>query len=574
MCGILALLEALDPSLLEFISTLINNRGPDYQSPFLIKDTLCDLVLRSRASVLNLRSSETQKQPIVDEKNNVLLFNGQIYKFLGVPLENSVSDTKFLLDRLKLCRSKEEVAETFAEIDGPFAFIYFSHNLECLFYGRDIFGRRSLCELIGDDKQKPIIISSVASPLLAKEDIELTKKTWKEVDCTGFHCIDLSRPNSIQANTFLWNIDNIYPRTKRCPPSSATSEDFVMKSRPIAPLNSDSRPAENFSDIEKKLTLLGLEEKLLQAVKIRLHQGGSKCLLCKKTSETYQNCDHSKIAVAFSGGIDSTLLALSVDKVLDQEETIDLITVAFKENSPDRKSVVEAFQELCAISARRWKLVLCDISKQELQDRRDEPIKHLISPCKTVIDDSLGCACWFIGRAKGRLLDADKVGDIIAFSEFQPDAATYPVYTSSAAIVFVGASIDEQLGGYGSHRSAWSREGFQGLYNEISFLMRRISSRNLGRDDRTYADHGRDVKFPYLDFDLVSYLNQLPISLKMDLNDPSLEVGPKKILRELARHWDLKVSSRRVKRALQFGTRIANLENSKERGDEICPRLV
>jgi asparagine synthetase B (glutamine-hydrolysing) len=44
----------------------------------------------------------------------------------------------------------------------------------------------------------------------------------------------------------------------------------------------------------------------------------------------------AKIAVLFSGGIDSTLIARLLDLALPKEEEIDLVNLAFREDAPDR----------------------------------------------------------------------------------------------------------------------------------------------------------------------------------------------------------------------------------------------
>ena len=68
---------------------------------------------------------------------------------------------------------------------------------------------------------------------------------------------------------------------------------------------------------------------------------------------------------------------------------------------------------------------------------------------------------------------------------------------------------DEQFGGYMRHRTILRREGWNGLSNELKLEFERISYRNLGRDDRMVCDHGRQSRLPYLDENLVNYIQHL-----------------------------------------------------------------
>ena len=76
--------------------------------------------------------------------------------------------------------------------------------------------------------------------------------------------------------------------------------------------------------------------------------------------------------------------------------------------------------------------------------------------------------------------------------------------------------------------------GWKGLIEEVEMDVKRISHRNLGRDDRQVysygllcmllmkvsftrciGDHGREARFPFLDENVVSYLQSLPMSDKV-----------------------------------------------------------
>lgn len=592
MCGILAIIgdEDIDICSYEKLKELIIHRGPDYSSLLVERQSDCGLKLKLSATVLHLRGNELQKQPVIDEAGNILLFNGQVYEFLGKPLEKTQSDTLFLSIELGKCETRDEVARTLSSIDGPFAFVYWQERFSTLFYGRDLFGRKSLCTL-GTNNNKLIALSSIGLKNGGNIPTEGSPLKWAEVDCSGIHTLDFteSKQNSPKRALYLWNTDDIFPKTTRCesPLRNIETEIYCdILSNPLAPLNcSLVQPLEICVD-EVSVAIKELEKKLEQSISKRIVYNRGTCLRCRKLSST--DCDHSKISVAFSGGLDSTLIALFIDKVLSQGETIDLLTVAFKGDSPDRESVGTAFEELRKLRPNRtWRLVISDIDITTLEHARRNVIGDLISPCNTVVDDSLGCACWFIGRGCGRSLDSSI--DDIKFKELFKNFLKYDLdpdenlfkecdgvlksYTSPATMFFAGMGIDEQLGGYSSHRAAWLKSGCEGLIEEISFQMRRISYRNLGRDDRVLSDHGRDVKLPYLDFDFVSYLNCLPVGLKMNLED-ARETGPKKLLRQLALKLGLEKTSKQAKRALQFGTRIAKLENGgTEKGSDLCQRL-
>ena len=130
-------------------------------------------------------------------------------------------------------------------------------------------------------------------------------------------------------------------------------------------------------------------------------------------------------------------------------------------------------------------------------------------------------------------------------------------YQSGARVLLLGTGADEQLAGYGRHRTVFRKEGWAGLSSELAAERERLWLRNLGRDDRVISDWGREARHPYLDEEVMRCLAATPLHHICDLRRP-LGEGDKLILRRAARILGLGRSSALQKRAIQFGTRIAN----------------
>lgn len=157
--------------------------------------------------------------------------------------------------------------------------------------------------------------------------------------------------------------------------------------------------------------------------------------------------------------------------------------------APDRITALASLTELN--QKRNWNLIMVNVSSEELAFERNSTIRHLVHPLCTVLDDSIGCALWFASRGRGLL-----------YPSMQP-------CQSNARCVLVGIGADEQFAGYARHRTKFSAYGWEGLIEEVEMDVKRISHRNLGRDDRCIGDHGREARFPFLDENVVSFLQSL-----------------------------------------------------------------
>ncbi|KAJ3360972.1 hypothetical protein GGF32_007905 [Allomyces javanicus] len=260
------------------------------------------------------------------------------------------------------------------------------------------------------------------------------------------------------------------------------------------------------------------------------------------------------LAVLFSGGLDCTILAALLDRHVPRTSPIHLLNVAFenprvltassKRSSahdpwavPDRRTARQALAELQRVApTRTWRLLEINVSYATAMAHRTT-IAALMAPLDTVMDMSIAMAFYFAARA----VHAD--GEVAC----------------AAPVLFSGLGADELVAGYGRHRVQWEKGGWTALGEELQLEVDRIASRNLGRDDRIVSHFGKEVRFPYLDKRIVTFLTALPVHWKCDPRYGK-GIGDKILLRLVARELGLDVTAKEAKRAVQFGSRTAKME--------------
>jgi asparagine synthetase B (glutamine-hydrolysing) len=288
----------------------------------------------------------------------------------------------------------------------------------------------------------------------------------------------------------------------------------------------------------------------------------------------------ARLAVLFSGGLDCTVLARLAHEVLDADQGIDLLNVAFEnprvvsqlrkehgnlldcyEACPDRITGRRSFaelQRLCPGRAFRfvavsvpsfvsWLTALMltcqvNIPYAETQAHRQQVIS-LIHPHNTEMDLSIGYALYFAARGQGLCTEAS--------GRDSPPVS----YTSPARVLLSGLGADELFGGYSRHPSAFQQRGYAGLIDELLLDVGRLGKRNLGRDDRVMAHWGKEVRFPFLDERLVRWAIETPAWEKCDFDNgeeaAGLEPG-KRVLRLLALDLGMQTVAKEKKRAVSI----------------------
>ncbi|XP_073974872.1 asparagine synthetase domain-containing protein 1 isoform X2 [Rhodnius prolixus] len=562
MCGILLNLFRNDSAKIcaKQFKELINNRGPNSYNEIEnnIGNGWNSLTL---GSVLWTQGGRTSLQPIRNNSGSFLLWNGDVYH--GLPNSGEETcDSELVFAELE----QYGVLSTVSKISGPYAIIYYDVINNELWFGRDAVGRHSLLWNVDSEN---LLLTSVCPRSVVVE----------EVPNCGIFKIDLSKPIVVYLHPWSHLSADRIDVTIRVPfllGSSLSHASFISANH-YAWYHREPQKHEiefyNGFDKSSEATkifhhlvlnpplhqiLKQMKHLMIQAVRRRIKTKPDYCSNCISSLMT---CNHSKFAILFSGGLDSTILAAIASYVAPHDESIDLYNVAFdkfgtKNNGflvPDRLNGYESLKELTILfPERKWNFVEINVRQEELQDLRRQHIADLIYPLKSILDDSLGCALWFAARGKGVI-------------NGQP-------YTSSARILLLGMGADEIFGGYSRHRKEFEKQGWTGLGLQLIEEVNNIGRRNLGRDNRVTTDHGRQPRLPFLDEDLLEFALSLPPWHRCCLmSNMTPGKGDKILLRCLAWDLGLRYCASLPKKALQFGSKIAN---PKEKGHNISQNLV
>ncbi|XP_069965460.1 asparagine synthetase domain-containing protein CG17486 [Bactrocera oleae] len=559
MCGIFCGLNCDKVCRRTELKNILTRRGPDFSSSVAINYDNIQMVFA--CSVLWQQGLSVCPQPF-ETGNFLILFNGDIF---NIPSElPTCSDTEWFGNEINKCQCESDICSVIQSLEGPFSLIIYNKSSGSLYVCRDSLGRNSLIMEAEDAKFRFLstsynfndsgkeIPAAMELPPLGLYTFNVTSPTewklfpWRETASTILNemkifneifKISVSVENCLQPKWLYNDLEttksfNLYEMCKNLDTTCNNLFEILLENKYV------------LAELQRFSLLLE------ESVKNRVRRTPPRCIYCLNKHDI---CNHAKIAILFSGGIDCSILAALSNKYVDNYDSIDLINVAFERLSPspetiwdvpDRLSAKKSFAELKNLYPQRnWNFVEVNISRQELYDNLQKHIKHLIYPLKTVLDESIGSAFWFASRGKGICLGKE--------------------YLSPARVVIVGSGADELFGGYTRHRNAFWRfkgtetEKLENLHNELDKDWNRIWARNLGRDDRVVADNSRTLRAPFIEEHLVQYVRSFsPSQLCCFLLKEG--VGDKLFLRLYGFQLGLRNIAYEKKRAIQFGSKIAN----------------
>ncbi|XP_035898483.1 asparagine synthetase domain-containing protein CG17486 [Anopheles stephensi] len=570
MCGIFCYIcltnnSADGEETLQSCRNVLKNRGPNHESTVWHESRVLFY-----GSVLWHQGASLCAQPIETDQT-VLVFNGDVFQ----PREDvSKSDTLWLLERIESCRNEADLFHLFACLRGPYSVIFLRKEENRLYFARDAVGRNSL--LFGRTRNGNVFISSAGG--------NAASSIVHELPPNGVYFIDLdmaSEPDSVtllpwtddctQLEQIFCNKITIRPNVqlKDYPVQMDSFQHHFNFHTLLA--NESSTEGDIFDRLLRHPEIKNLCNQLLctlrESVSERIVNTRQHCKMCLETQEA---CSHAKIGVLFSGGIDCTILALLADEFVPPNCPIELLNVAFEKvnrsnvklpqidwNVPDRVTGHASLDELRRLRPNRtWQFVEINVTRSELNEKRNT-IANLVFPLRNVLDESLGAALWFASNGTG-----------------QKNGASY---SSTCRVLLLGSGADELFGGYTRHKAAFERnssgappedsyrKAYAALEEELNLDWRRLPSRNLARDDRVISDNGVTPRAPYLQEDFIALVRSLK-AYQRCYHPLGPGIGDKLMLRLCAYQLGLTQACMLRKRALQFGSRIADRkQNASDR---------
>jgi asparagine synthetase B (glutamine-hydrolysing) len=334
MCGIGFVIDNTNLITIDNVIQAIIKRGPDSHNIFR-KSSFSFI-----ASVLHIQGDIVTQQPYVDDENNILLWNGEV--FGGLNLSKHENDTVIVSNILKNSLNHEitertnEIVNIMNRIQGPYSFIYYHHSSKTLYYGRDPLGRRSL--LCCKDSLSSIMISLCS----VRPNSSRPNLLWTEVFTDGILYCKYINDNFTESKLIPWSINTV--RLSR----------YINPDKPIKSVIGFEESSTKFLEylhaaVRKRVVRITNHN---TSITWNMNNSENNSMTNGVTSSITSSTKANLIGVLFSGGIDSVLLASLLHLSLpNSPDAIDLMNVSFSnENSlqvsPDRLSAIVAVDEL------------------------------------------------------------------------------------------------------------------------------------------------------------------------------------------------------------------------------------
>ena len=224
-----------------------------------------------------------------------------------------------------------------------------------------------------------------------------------------------------------------------------------------------------------------------------------------------------KVAVAFSGGLDSSLVAFLAKKCGVE---VELVHVSL-ENQPETKEAKKAAEELQL--------------PMQIHLFKEADVEKVISEVVGLVEEP----------------DPVKVSVGIPFYWTAQKTAK-----AGLKVLLAGQGADELFGGYQRYVNQYILEGDEKVRKTMFHDVSVIHESNIERDEKICGFHDVELRLPFASFQIAEFAMSLPTELKIEKKADSLR---KLVLRKTAENIGLsKGIAEKPKKAVQYSTGINN----------------
>ena len=512
MCGIVGLAGDFSPELLDQLMESIRHRGEDYCDVFIDEENRIGLGhnLLSIFKQINenneiIDNIEDNIQPII-LNDLVLVFNGEIYNFnkletflkeCNEDYQESKSDSRLLANILNYYFSLhdgneglddslvllESVKSAVRDLDGDYSFAVYDRKYSNIAIARDQIGVKPL--FYGIDGEKGL-----------KAFASEKKALWKAgIDDEKIH--DLS-PGSILYN---WEMVDL--------------EDNLINKIINADFNDLKGHYNEYKDyLDTKDSYESFKELLVDG-------------LYSAVEKRVENL--TDIGLIFSGGVDSTILAVLLKKIAEKRNDENRLPLNVRlysvgvENSPD----IRFSKEMAEDMNLPLKTIMID----------EQTVKESVKPVLTAIEDD----------------NIMKLG--VGMTIY---LASKAMKDDNVKVALSGQGADELFGGYNRYLKHFEEnslfDAYFALDEEIYHDIANMHHVNLERDDAVSMANGVELRVPFLDKDIIDLALDIPGKYKIKDGEDVLR---KHILRDVAKSIGVPdYIADRPKKAAQYGSGI------------------
>lgn len=528
MCGISGIvscnsIEELDEVSLMAMRNAIIHRGPDHQG--IWKDGSV-ILGHNRLSIIDL--SDEANQPMSSTDGEIVIcFNGEIYNHAEIKEElihsqsfrTNHSDTEVIINSYK----EWGLEKALTKFKGMFAFALYDIKKETVFLVRDRLGK------------KPLYYTNVGEKLLFSSEVKAILESG-QVDSSVneeaiYHYLSFLTVNA--PNTFFANISKLEAGTYL-----TYSKEGMKKTKYWDVADAiNTNVLDSYDEATEKI-----KEKLIRSMK-------------------YRNVSDVPIAVALSGGVDSSMNLLFSAKDNPNINAINLEYETrhdFNESENARRFSKELKVPYTQMDINQQKfeselLTLCDIQKDQPFGDPNSVLLYYISKkarsmgSKILLvgegGDELGGYPVYAQMLKEFRVLKNVPGFLRRFLKFLPTKKRFDFFYKGAVV------SRRQIHGFTEYEKQkfWKGKSYNS-YAVLHSLMKEVKGDDflrkvlnveyklrlpeliLARVDYPTMAASVEARSPYMDYELIEYCAGLPFDLKM-------RHGAKSMIKDIAREY-------------------------------------